>query len=109
MAKALNSNLDGQEISGTRQFEKDLLLWLAGPYKWDGGWLVAPPDIARRSTQALMERKNDSGVIENKQVQDALSKLRIRPMHHHAWIKRLGRFVGSANGLVPKASGVARN
>ncbi len=107
VAKALNANFEGQEITGTRQFEKDLLLWLAGPYKWDGGWLVAPPDIAKQSTQALMDRKNESGIIENSEVQDALNELRIRPTHHHAWVKRLGRFARSADGIVPKAFGLA--
>ena len=53
-------------------------------------------------------------LIKNKEenthtLTEALSKLRIRRTHHHAWIKRLGRFSGSASGLVPNATSLARS
>ena len=105
VASALNTSVDEYDGSGNRQFEKDLFLWLAGPYKWDGGWLVAPPNIAKQSTKELIDRKNQSGLIENSLVQETLTRLKIQPAHHHAWIKRLDRFVGNANGLVLSAAG----
>lgn len=107
VAAALNASIDGYDGTSPAQFEKDLLLWLAGPYRWDGGWLVAPPDVAKRSAEELMRRKDESGFIANALVADTLNKLHIHAVHHRAWVQRLRGFIGGPDGLLTASSSLA--
>lgn len=104
LAATLSMAVNDRDHSTSMQFEKDFLLWLAGPYRWERGWLVAYSDIVRRSIRELLHRRNDAGLIADLLVHETLSNLKIRSVHHDAWIERLGKFIRRPNGLLLSAN-----
>jgi hypothetical protein len=86
------------------EFTRELMLWLAGPYRSSDGWYLVAADLPARSTQALLERRDQRGVIVKPAIADVLSGLGIQPKYHEAWIDRLGEFLGVADGLMSSAA-----
>ncbi len=84
-----------------REFGRSLLFWLAGPYRKQNGWFVASADLAIRSTQALMQLRDNDGIIGNDGVQQVLARLGIHSRYRSRWIERLGEFGHVESGLVP--------
>jgi hypothetical protein len=81
-------------------FARELMLWLAGPYRLKDRWYVTSADLPIRTVQALLEYRNRDGVIETSDVRKVLSRLAIHPKYHEAWIDRVGEFIGVGNGLM---------
>jgi hypothetical protein len=88
---------------GRREFARELMLWLAGPYRLQDGWYVVSADLPVRSTQALLEHRDHRGVVVKSAIREVLSGLAIHPKYHEAWIDRLGEFIGVADGLMSSA------
>ena len=85
----------------TREFGRSLMFWLAGPYRKQSAWYVASADLPIRSTQALMQLRDDDGVIGNDGVQQVLARLGIHSRYRSQWVERLGEFGHTEEGLVP--------
>lgn len=85
----------------TREFGRSLMFWLAGPYRKQKGWFVGSADLPIRSTQALMQLRDDDGVIGNDAVQRVLARLGIHARYRTQWVERLGEFGHVEAGLVP--------
>jgi hypothetical protein len=88
------------------EFARELMLWLAGPYRLKERWFVTSADLPTRTVQALLEQRNRDGVIEMDVVRKVLSNLAIHPKYHEAWIDRIGEFIGVGNGLMCAADRV---
>ena len=74
----------------------DLLSWLAGPYKEDGGWLVlreGGPDPRGRELRALADA---AGLVPVETASELLTTIGIRPEWHEAWIEHCGHFRATA-------------
>lgn len=82
------------------EFARELMLWLAGPYRLKERWFVTSADLPMRTVQALLEHRNRDGVIEMSIVRKVLSDLAIHPKYHEAWIDHIGEFIGVGNGLM---------
>jgi hypothetical protein len=89
---------------GPNEFARELMLWLAGPYRLYDGWYLIAADLPERSIQALLEHRDQRGIIVRSAIREVLSGLAIHPKYHEAWIDRLGEFVGVADGLMSSAA-----
>jgi hypothetical protein len=89
---------------GPNDFARELMLWLAGPYRLHDGWYLIAADLPERSTQALLAQRDQRGIVVRSAIREVLSGLAIHPKYHEAWIDRLGEFVGVADGLMSSAT-----
>lgn len=77
-----------------------LLLWLAGPYKIYDGWLLAKKDLPRLTLEAILDRRDDRGIITNDDVISVLEEFNFNKSSHSAWVKYLGNFVVVDDGYI---------
>lgn len=90
----------GGEHSDIRGTARALLLWLAGPYRVDGAWLLRDGGLPEKSLEALLRRRDGRGLISRESVEEALDGLGINREHHPPWVERLGRFMRVEEGLI---------
>ncbi len=92
-------DFDGEysDIKGTA---RSLLLWLAGPYRADEGWLLLDDELPRKSVEELLKRRDARGLIDHRGIDRALSGLGIHQEHHLSWVKRLGKFMHVDDGVI---------
>ena len=81
-------------------FAKQILLWLAGPYRYRDGWLTTESNIARKTKAALISKETDRSMIPADDARAALSELGIRDEYHSAWIDHIGKFQRIDDGLL---------
>jgi hypothetical protein len=69
-----------------------LLLYLAGPYRSDDGWILRIPNRASldETRQSLLDAADQSGLLSEAAVTDVLDRASIRRDWHDVWITRLG-------------------
>lgn len=69
-----------------------LVLYLAGPYRADDGWILRIPSRAslEGTRYALIGAADQSGIVSDAAVTDVLDRAGIRHHWHDAWISRLG-------------------
>ena len=70
---------------------RDLLLFLAGPYRKDGEWLVLERMLETDPTEDLLGRACDAGWVNERLVAYRLEKWGLEPEKHRDWITRDGR------------------
>lgn len=92
-------DFDG-EYSDIRETARSLLLWLAGPYWVDDAWLLRDGGLPGKSVDALLERRDERGLISHRGIDQALSGLGIHQEHHLPWVRRLGKFMQVEDGLI---------
>jgi hypothetical protein len=68
------------------------LLYLAGPYRSDGDWILSFPSraILDETRQSLLNAADKGGLVSDAAVTDVLDRAGIRHDWHDAWISRLG-------------------
>jgi len=73
------------------EISKLLLLYLAGPYRSDDGWVLRLPSRASLdgTRQALVGAADENGLVMRADVNDVLDKADIRIQWHDSWISRL--------------------
>lgn len=71
---------------------KLLLLYLAGPYRADDGWILHLPSRASLdgTQQSLLDAADQAGIVSDTAVADVLERAGIRRAWHDAWISKLG-------------------
>ena len=69
-----------------------LLLYLAGPYRADDGWILRLPSRASLdgTRHSLLDAADQAGLVGDAAVTDVLDRAGIRRDWHDAWISRLG-------------------
>lgn len=69
-----------------------LLLYLAGPYRADDGWILRLPSRASLdgTRHSLLDAADQAGLVSDVAVTDILDRAGIRSDWHDAWISRLG-------------------
>ena len=69
-----------------------LLLYLAGPYRWDDGWILRLPSRASldETRQSLLDAADQTELVSEAAVTEVLDRAGIRRDWHDAWITRLG-------------------
>lgn len=91
---------DFENKSITKEFAKPLLLWLAGPYKLLENWLLIDKQLPKKTITNLMRCRDQQGVIANNEVFEILNGLKIKKMHHQAWLEYLQEFLQMDEGLI---------
>lgn len=79
-----------------------LLLWVAGPYGEDAGWLIAtgaPPDLD--GLPGRLRAHASDGLIGWEAVREEAASAGLRPDVVEAWLDRIGGFRTEPDGLLP--------
>lgn len=79
---------------------RSLLLWLAGPYKEQQGWLMAEPKLPELTVHALRERADHRGCITDEAITETLQELGIQACVHAAWMARMKEFQSVEGGFI---------
>ena len=75
--------------AGDESFIQSLLLWLAGPYKVRQDWLLADKHLPELTLEALLNRRDEGGLISDQAVTETLSQFGFIEQYHQDWISRL--------------------
>ncbi len=79
-----------------------LLLWLAGPYVEEGGWLIASRERALLDELPVrLPARATDGLISWEEVREEAAAAGLRPDLVEAWLERIGGFRSEAEGLLP--------
>jgi len=99
LSSVVASDDDSGEIS---ELTRGLLLWLAGPYVDEGGWLIASGDrSALDDLPGRLRTRASDGLIPWDAVREEASAAGLRPDLVEAWLERAGGFRPEAEGLLP--------
>ncbi len=82
------------------QFAKDLLLWIAGPYKKRKNWLVIEERLFSKLAKELEGAQRNNGLITNRAISNILIRNRIRLQHKKQVLDRIGEFLAVENGFL---------
>lgn len=82
------------------EFAGSLLLWLAGPYRAYGDWLLTDPDLPHNTRGALVRRTSENGLISNDAIAISLAQFDIAECHHNDWVNHLREFLRVDDGVI---------
>ena len=83
-----------------RNIGKELLLWLAGPYRQFDQWLLTDKKLIPDSTKLLLKCQNRRNIITWDDVNRVLSSLGIKKRTHPAWLEHLKGFLQIKDGFI---------
>lgn len=81
-------------------FARALLLWLAGPYKARGDWLLADKHLPRLTLGALVDCRTENGLISDDAITEVLTRFEILERYHQEWLNRLRSFLRVDGGVI---------
>ena len=81
-------------------FARAILLWLAGPYKRRDDWLFAERDLKKPSLNALLDRRDESGMVSNFAIGEVLTHIGFHERIHEAWLAVLRNFQPVDGGYI---------
>ncbi len=82
------------------EFAGALLLWLAGPYRTNGDWLLVDPNLPRETRDALISRSDERGLITDNTITETLTQFDIAECHHQDWVNHLRDFLRVDGGVI---------
>ena len=91
---------DFDENHSDKQLAKSLLFWLSGPYQIHQNWLLDDKELPTKSINALLECRDQRGLINQNNIYEILNNLRINEENHLPWLEYLGEFLQVEDGLI---------
>ncbi len=91
---------DFDEKHSDKQLVKSLLFWLAGPYQVHQNWLLDDKELPTKTINALLECRDQQGLIDRNNIYEILNNLRIHEENHLLWLEHLGKFLQVEDGLI---------
>lgn len=85
---------------------RELLLWLAGPYKERQGWLLAKRHLPKLTLDALLNCQDERGLICESAVSETLTRFGFHVQYHGEWMARLDVFERVENGFIYFKGGI---
>lgn len=82
------------------EFARALLLWLAGPYKNKQGWLLAKKHLKRLTLEAILDRRNDRGMVTDEVIEEILTQFGFIRSVHQDWLNLLRDFLSVDGGYI---------
>ena len=82
------------------EFAGALLLWLAGPYRTHGDWLLTDPNLPQNTHGALLRRRSERGLISDDAIAETLTRFEIAEYHHNDWVNHLRDFLRVDGGII---------
>ncbi len=91
---------DFDEKHSDKQLAKSLLFWLSGPYQVHQNWLLDDKELPTKTINALLECRDQQGLIDRNNIYEILNNLRIREENHLLWLDHLGKFLQVEDGFI---------
>ena len=81
-------------------FARSLMLWLAGPYKLCGPWLLAEKRLPESTLTELLKRRDGRGLIPESEITETLTGFGVKAKYHEKWLSYLRGFSRVEGGVI---------
>ncbi len=81
-------------------FARSLMLWLAGPYKLCGPWLLAGKRLPELTLAELIKCRDSRGLIPESEITGTLTGFGFKAKYHEKWLSYLRRFSRVEGGVI---------